>query len=140
VAKAQDRQQPYKTEPSYSPRLLGAIALTLWTIAPLSSAATAELAYNKTKILLFVGGLLMMDIALAVLASVVWLWVKHYVNPQAENRAVDDYLLRAAHAAAAQKRLKRTTDLHLVRPPEPRRSSDGVALPNSEGRADDHVS
>lgn len=58
----------------------------------------------------------MVDLSMAVLASLIWYLLRYYLKPQAENRAIHEYLYRAGYRDATMKYLSANPDLHLVPP------------------------
>lgn len=97
---------------------MGGVALALWGSAFGWTTVAAEYAYDRPKVLQFIRGLLMMDIALAVLATLLWYLTKYYLRPQEEARAIREYLYRAGYRDATMKLLN-NRELHLVRPMPP---------------------
>lgn len=71
-------------------------------------------AYDRDRIRFFTFGLLMVDLSMAVLATLIWYLLKHYLRPQAENRAIREYLYRAGYRDATMKYLSANPDLRLV--------------------------
>lgn len=102
-----------------SPRSLGLLALALWCLAFISSALRADFAHDHIKVLLFTGSLIMINVALALLVTLIWFMTKHYIKPNVEIRAMDDYKYRAGYRDATARYRHLSPDLHLVRPAEP---------------------
>lgn len=122
-----------KSESVHSARILGATALILWAIACGCIAAAVCYAYDRDRIRLFTLGLLMVDLSMAVLATLIWYLLRYYLRPQAENYAIREYLYRAGYRDATMKYLSANPDLHLVQPAAtqvpaqpPRGRADGV--------------
>lgn len=93
--------------------------MALWCLAFVSSALRADLAHDHIKVLLFTGSLIMMDVALALLVSLMWFLTKYYIRPNVEISAMDDYKYRAGYRDATARFLRSSPDLHIVRPAEP---------------------
>lgn len=60
----------------------------------------------------------MMDIGMALVATLMWFLVKYYLLPMEENRAIHEYMYRAGYRDATMKLLT-DRELHLVRPMPP---------------------
>lgn len=119
-------------------RLIGGISLALWGTAVGCLAIQTELAYDRPKALAFARGLLMIDLSLAVLATLIWFFAEFHLRPQIESRAIAEYSYRAGCRDTALKLLQ-TTELHLVRtmpPPAPhqRQPREYVAKSNGHQR------
>jgi hypothetical protein len=105
--------------PLRRPRLLGLLALTLWVTAVAVSGTDAVLAYDHTKVLIFTAGLVMMDLAAAIVTSLMWYVSRHYIQPLNENQAEIAYSYRAGFRDATVRFLRPGPDLFLVRPVGP---------------------
>lgn len=130
--------------PLRRPRLLGLLALALWTTVPAVSAAGAVLAFDRVKILIFAAGLVMMDLSAAIVTSIMWYVSQHYIQPLNENRAEIEYSYRAGFRDATVRFLRPGPDLYLVRPvaPPPQRVPSqprGHFAAEAEERVGDHV-
>jgi hypothetical protein len=121
--------------PLRRPRLLGLLALTLWGAAIAVSGADALVAYDRIKILIFTGGLLMMDLSAAIVASLMWYVSRHYIQPLSENKTENEYCYRAGHRDATLRFLQPSPGLQLVRPPMhvPAQGARGYAAAEPKG-------
>lgn len=117
-------------------RLIGGISLILWGTAIGCLAVQGELAYDRPKAIVFARGVLMIDLTLALLASLVWCFAKYYLAPQIESRAVAEYAYRAG-CRDATLRLMQETELHVVRnmpPPDAPLRPEYLAKTNGRQR------
>jgi hypothetical protein len=100
-------------------RLLGLLAWVLFALAPTAAAGAAALAHNRVQVLILVGGLVMTDLAVAIVISVMWFVARHYIEPLGENRIENEYCYRAGYRDATLRFLQPGPGLQLVRPPIP---------------------
>jgi len=133
--------QPSKAVALHSTQLLGAAALTLWAVALCCVGAAVGYAFDRDRVRLFTLGLLMVDLSMAVLTTLIWYLAKYYLRPQAETRAIGDYMYRAGYRDATMKYLGANADLHLVQPPTvqvpaqpPRGSTDAISSDHRAGK------
>lgn len=130
--------------PLRRPRLLGLIALIMWGAVPVVSAVCAALAYDRIKVLIFAGGMVMLDLAAVVVISLMWYVSRHYIEPNNENRAENEYCYRAGYRDATLQFLRHGPDLYLVQPvaPPPQRvpaQSQDCFADEADERVGDHV-
>jgi hypothetical protein len=100
----------------------------------------AEIAFDRPRLLALTRGLIMIDLSVAVLATLIWYLAKYHLQPQIESRAIAEYSYRAGCRDTTMK-LLRATELHLVRttpppatPPQ-RQPHEYVAKSNGRQRA-----
>ena len=118
-----DPSQRTKSSHLLNPQLLGGISLLLWGTAIGWTTITAEFVWDRPKALQLVRGLLTINIALAMIATLIWYLAKYYLLPAQENRAIHEYLYRAGYRDATMKLLQ-SRELHLVRPTPPPTPAD----------------
>ena len=134
---------PTEEDPDAEPKRnrYGPIALTLWTLALTCSIVDAAFAYDRIKVLVLTGGLLMMDIAGAIVASNWWFTTRNVIGPMRDYRIALQYGYSAGYAdgyadAPAPAPLSPVVQLST------RRARRGLAVANGSdrGNVDDHVS
>jgi hypothetical protein len=113
----------------------------LWITAVAVSGADALVAYDRIKILIFTAGLVMMDLAAAIVISLMWYVSRHYIRPLNERKAEIEYSYRAGFRDATMRFLRPGPDLFLVRPvaPPQRVPAQPRGYFAAEERAGDHV-
>lgn len=93
----------------------GTIAIVLWGIALTCPALGGMYAFDRIRILVLCGALLMIDIALAVLCSILWYADRHLTRPADGWRAGADYAYRCGWRDCAAEHAIRP-GLRLVEP------------------------
>lgn len=91
------------------------LAITAWAFAFLFTAFGAGYAFDRVRVLIFFAGIDMIDIACAVLVSLLWYLDRHMGDPAVQWRAVAGYIYRAGwrdHEAAPDVR----PELGLIEP------------------------
>ena len=138
-----DNELPKEEDPNSEPARnhYGSIALVLWTLALSCSVVDATLAFDRIKVLVFTGGLLMMDIAGAILASAWWFTSRNIINPMSDYRIALQYGYSAGYAdgyADAPAPAPLSPVVHI----SSRRVRGGLVGANGSprGSVDDHVS
>jgi hypothetical protein len=136
-----DGSLPGNESCSKRPRgVFGTIALALWGLALTCSAVDALLAFDRIRVLVFTGGLVMMDLAAAVFFSLCWFQVRTPPGPvlNASDLGVfAEHIWLAAYSKcqddnrAAEPRLIPTQDTGPIR--------GYYAAPDTD-RTNDHVS
>lgn len=130
---SQESPQEQGTKNDSRQRPYGAIALTLWGLAAVCSVVDALLFYDRIKVLLFTGGLLMMDIAAAVLVSLMRFLDKRLLGPLATYQAGLEYGFRAGQIS----RHRRQAEMHLLPMVWQRAGRDDYVASNGTKRIDD---
>jgi hypothetical protein len=138
-----NNELPKEEEPDAEPKHnhYGSVALTLWTLALMCSVVDATLAFDRIKVLILTGGLLLMDIAGAILASAWWFTSRNVISPMNDYRIALQYGYSAGYAdgyADAPAPASLSPVVHI----SSRRVCGGLVSANgsNRGNVDDHVS
>jgi hypothetical protein len=109
----------------------------MWLVAGAIPAAGASLLYHREKLLILAVGVDVMDLAAAIVVSMMWFVARHYIQPLNNNRAENEYSYRAGYRDATLRYLEPRNGLHIVRPATttaPRIPRRGYATAGPEGR------
>lgn len=124
-------------------RLYGLIALTLWGLALACSLVDAAWTFDRIRVLVLTRGLMMIDIAAALLFSNWWFIARRVVEPMTDCRVALRYGYEAGHTAGYTEGYDDgviTSDnapvIHLAS----RRLGRFAGAPGARGNVDDHVS